>query len=251
VVHSRPSEFTLIHRRGFTLLELLVCIAVIAVLLGILLPTLMRARSVAHRSLCASNLRQIGVAWALYVQDNNDRLPRNEEMPSWKYGGVEFIGPQRVPVLAQSRPINAYMDEVADEASQVSRLFLCPSDVGVTVRSAMQSGQPGASVLDGGSCFNTFGNSYRANELLLDASLLRTGDPQRPLALHEITTTHSRVLLTGDPAWYFATRVPRDPQAANEASWHNKPDAGNMLAVDGSVRFLDFRELNAFTLGPR
>ncbi|MFY7894766.1 MAG: type II secretion system protein, partial [Phycisphaerales bacterium] len=56
VVHSFPSESHSVHRRGLTLIELLVCIAVIAVLLGILLPTLTRARSVANRSLCASNL---------------------------------------------------------------------------------------------------------------------------------------------------------------------------------------------------
>jgi prepilin-type N-terminal cleavage/methylation domain-containing protein len=240
-----------VHRRGLTLIELLVCIAVIAVLLGILLPTLTRARSVANRSLCASNRRQIGIGWALYIQDNNDRLPRSEELPTWKYGGVEFIGPARLPILAQSRPINAYMDEAVDEASQVSRLFQCPADVGVFPRGSTQAGRPGASILDNGTCFNTFGNSYRANELLLDASLLRNVAVPRPLRLSEITNAHSRVLLTGDPAWFYATRVPRDQQAANEASWHNQPDAGNMLAVDGSVRFMDFRELNAFTLSPR
>ncbi len=239
------------HRRGLTLIELLVCIAVIAVLLGILLPTLTRARSVANRSLCASNLRQIGIGWALYVQDNNDRLPRTEDLPTWKYGGVEFIGSDRLPVLAQSRPINTYMDQTVDEASQVMRLFQCPSDRGIFPRSSAQASRPGASILANGTCFNTFGNSYRANELLLDASLLRAGASPRPLRLGEITVTHSRVLLTGDPAWYFATRVPRDPEAANEATWHLQPDAGNMLAVDGSVRFLDFRELNTFTLSPR
>lgn len=239
------------RRRGLTLIELLVCIAVIAVLLGILLPTLTRARSVANRALCASNLRQIGIGWALYIQDNSDRLPRADELPIWKYGGVEFIGSDRLAVLAQSRPINTYMDETVDEASQVTRLFQCPSDTGIFVRGSTQAGRPGASVLDNGSCFNTFGNSYRANELLLDASLLRADAAPRPLRLSEITTTHSRVLLTGDPAWFFATRVPRDPDAANEATWHIQPDAGNMLAVDGSVRFLDFRELNTFTLSPR
>ena len=240
------------RRRGLTLLELLICIAIIALLLAILLPTLSRARSVANRSLCASNLRQIGIGWALYIQDSNDRLPRTAELPTWKYGGVEFVGPSRTPILAQSRPINQYMDQAAiNDLSQVTRLFQCPSDIGITARGTTIAGTPAPSILSQGSCFNTFGNSYRANDLLLDASLSRATELNRPLALYEITTTHSKVLLTGDPAWFYATRVPRDPQAANEATWHTQPDAGNMLAVDGSARFIDFRDPTAFTLAPR
>lgn len=241
----------MLQRRGFTLLELLVCIAIIALLLAFMLPALTRARSVANRSLCSSNLRQIGIGWALYVQDHNDRLPMHDEMPTWKYGGVEFVGGDRTPVLARSRPINEYMDEAANERSVVSRLFQCPNDRGIAQRGSTRAGQTGASVLAEGSCYNTFGNSYRANDLLLDASLSRPGVAARPLSLVEITTSHSKVLLLGDPAWYFATRVPRDPQSQQEASWHNQQDAGNMLAVDGSVRFIDFRTPAEFTLSPR
>jgi prepilin-type N-terminal cleavage/methylation domain-containing protein len=61
--------------RAFTLVELLVVIAVIGILSGLLLPVLGRGKTGAQSIQCVSNLRQIGMALTLYVQDNRDRLP--------------------------------------------------------------------------------------------------------------------------------------------------------------------------------
>src|SRR5579871_6111928 len=62
-------------RGGFTLIELLVVIAIIAILAAILFPVFAQARESARTISCASNIRQIGVAILMYVQDNDERFP--------------------------------------------------------------------------------------------------------------------------------------------------------------------------------
>ena len=61
-------------RQGFTLTELLVVIAIIALLMGILIPTLNRAREMGKRAVCLGNLKSLTLGWILYADSNNDRL---------------------------------------------------------------------------------------------------------------------------------------------------------------------------------
>ncbi|HVT90421.1 MAG TPA: prepilin-type N-terminal cleavage/methylation domain-containing protein [Tepidisphaeraceae bacterium] len=101
------------QRRGFSLVELLVVIGIVAVLMSILLPALRKARLAAEQTACASNLRQIGSAILMYVNENHQHLPIVVE-PLWRNwistGTLDWnanpfdtvANPQSLPAVLQS-----------------------------------------------------------------------------------------------------------------------------------------------------
>jgi prepilin-type N-terminal cleavage/methylation domain-containing protein/prepilin-type processing-associated H-X9-DG protein len=105
----------MIKNRGFTLVELLVVISVIALLMGILVPAAGKAKNIAKRTVCQSNLKQIGVAFRAYLDDNRDVMPPACAFP-W------FITDQSDP--AYRPPITKFIWNSLKEP----KVFICPAD---------------------------------------------------------------------------------------------------------------------------
>jgi prepilin-type N-terminal cleavage/methylation domain-containing protein/prepilin-type processing-associated H-X9-DG protein len=76
-------------KKGFTLIELLVVIAVIAVLMGILMPSLQKAREQAKGVICQSRLREWGLVWSMYVNENRGKFP-DMSGHTWMHGLREY-----------------------------------------------------------------------------------------------------------------------------------------------------------------
>jgi len=106
------------EKRGFTLIELLVVIAIIGILTALVLPAFGRARESARRAMCANNLRQIGIAMHMYIDEHNGKFPSIDMVKTGEsYSGLIFAWVFKVA---------PYLDNTA--ASDIDNpIWQCPS----------------------------------------------------------------------------------------------------------------------------
>jgi prepilin-type N-terminal cleavage/methylation domain-containing protein/prepilin-type processing-associated H-X9-DG protein len=136
------------RRKGFTLVELLVVIGIIALLLSILLPSLNKAREQAKQVKCLNNLRQIGIALIMYADGNKGKFPwgARYDIPQtgdWIYWEPKiFAGvkpPGRNVVGLENSALAPYM---SSNRVLSPDFFRCPSDDVMQRRSIGSSGVP-------------------------------------------------------------------------------------------------------------
>ncbi len=216
--------------KGFTLIEVLVVVAIISVVLAVLFPTLHRARSLARRLKCAGNLRQIAVAWHLYLDDHDGAFLKGPNMNT-QFGGIKVNDDE-----TDERPLNRYLGQRADvSVSDHRSVFYCPGDTRTN------------NVL-GKVFFEQDGNSYQANsylvgpDLLPDSSELNRALNEKlgRLTVQGITAEPSRLLLVGDTHW--RTQWEPVPFELDVAVWHVRPGFFSIAFLDGHVDFIQIRK---------
>jgi len=192
---------------GFTLVEMLVVVAIIAILASIMFPVFSRARAAARKTACASNLRQIGTAFELYIGDNDECFPD-------AYCDC--------PAITSPPNLNAghlMWPEAIQPYCRNTDLFTCPEVPQMTF------GPPPAPMLDGGS--------YGMNGLTADSEFIGAfQDPaatvlamdscgQAPTAPNESRTEGAALLMPGFAWHHISIR-------------HHK--RSNVLFIDGHIK---------------
>ena len=226
-------------RIGFTLIELLVVVSVIAMLLAILLPSLNKARVLAKRAGCRSNLKQLALAWTAYLDDHKGRfyqgIRANLDYGGWK--GIKGWWP---------RPLNRYVD--LNEPNGVTEadagVFCCPSDCG---------GIPGAFLRE--KAYRVHGTSYQTNIFLIGPNRCGAFSDNTTVLDQKISerlpnlnrgevANPSRLLLIGDYGWInqWNPRPYPSKEWKDLAEWHSKVDCHNLAFLDGHADFLNIRK---------
>ncbi|HEX5324232.1 MAG TPA: type II secretion system protein [Capsulimonadaceae bacterium] len=187
----------LVPTLGFTLIEILVVIGIISLLAALLFPVFMSARANARRSVCLSNMHQIGGAIMLYAQDYDELYPYGAD-PSDQHSDPNIWPPQYQPTVMAMPQLN----DVLASYVKCPTVWRCPGDIGFDHMDTW--GESYVNLYARPTMFDAFGMSYlyRTQIALLHKTVsdLTGYDPIPSCAEHGASEVN--VLMDGNGSWH-------------------------------------------------
>jgi prepilin-type N-terminal cleavage/methylation domain-containing protein len=238
------------RKRAFTLIELLVVVAIIALLIAILIPSLGKARESARRSVCGTNLKSQGNAFATYASQYNDSLPRGGAMNGGNW--LHDVPDASLLELMQMPSITA-LNNTANK-----KWFYCPGNPDVRMNDAWgKIGNPSAT-------FRYLGYNYfidRGQSSIPAAGINRPSGKQPPVqfrekwslrrdgSVAELAIDEMCTAVANPQPIDFGTNLPTTVSYFGEHSSHftNKPTGENVLSFDGHVAWRTWGNNNTAT----